>query len=309
MKKYNFVPGLQNPSEGGGNGDPAEGLSPRAKRLAIIGGIGIVLVGTAYVYTTYFVETIPPPQPPISLQKRGSPPQPLTPPAVKQEDVQPPLAVKTPLPERRVEVTPPVPKDPTTEVSATTAKPTEGPRESPRPPELPTTAETPPPQPVVKVTKPAVTAKREYSIQIASLVRERNVISLTKRLEKLGYHPIVRKTTVPLTRHRVYAGEFSTREEAERVARKLNVDGFPSNLVEIEPGKFGLEVGSSFNLNDAIDIARSLQKKEYNPKIVSVEIPTAVHQVRVGEYENRQEALKEIKILKEHGFKPLIVKP
>lgn len=298
MKKYNFVPGAQNPSEGEGN-NPGDGLSPRAKRLAIIGVIGIVLLGGLYVYTTYFAGGPPPPPPPISMRERGAPRQPLTPPAVKEEDVRPPLPAKTPRPEKKtVKVAPPVVKAPTTE----------GPRESPRPPEPPAEAEKPVPKPLAKVSKPVVTAKKEYSIQIASLVRQRNVHSLKKRLEKLGYSPIVRKTTVPITRHRVYASEFSSREEAERVARRLNVDGFPSNLVEVEPGKFGLEIGSSFNLNGAIDMARSLEKKNYDPKIVSVTTPTPVHQVRVGEYENRVEALKELEVLKGHGFSPIIVR-
>ena len=299
MKKYNFVPGAQNPSEGEGN-NPGDGLSPRAKRLAIIGVVGIVLVGGLYVYTTYFAEGPPPPPPPISMRERGAPRQPLTPPAVKQEDVRPPPATKRPLPEKKtvVKVAPPVVKVPTTE----------GARESPRPPEAPVEAEKPTPKPLVRVTKPAVTAQKEFSIQIASLVRERNVLSLKKRLEKLGYSPIVRKTTVSITRHRVYASEFTSREEAERLARRLNVDGFPSNLIEIEPGKFGLVIGSSFNLNKAIDMARSLEKKNYNPKIVSVATPTPVHQVRVGEYENRAEALEELEVLKGHGFSPIIVR-
>jgi cell division protein FtsN len=103
-------------------------------------------------------------------------------------------------------------------------------------------------------------------------------------------------------------GEFGSREEAERTARRLNVDGFSSNLVESEDGMFRLEVGSYYNLNKAIDLARTLQEKKYTPKIDSKAVPTPVHQVRVGEYESRTEALKALEALKRQGFTPLIVR-
>ncbi len=172
-------------------------------------------------------------------------------------------------------------------------------------PERPKPAET-----LAKVERPASKAKtrKDYSIQVASLVLQRNALSLKERLEKLGYNPIIRTTTARITRHRVFAGEYSSREEAEQTARRMNVDGVPSNLVEGESGKFRLEVGSFFQLNKAIDLAHDLQKKTYTPKIVSEAASTPIHQVRVGEYENRAEALKVIAVLKGKGFAPLIVK-
>ncbi len=87
------------------------------------------------------------------------------------------------------------------------------------------------------------------------------------------------------------------------------MDGFSANLVELEDGKFGLDVGSSFRLNEAIDLARSLQTKNYTPRILSTAAPTSVHQVRIGEYENRSEAQEAFEALKKEGFTPLIVGP
>jgi cell division septation protein DedD len=150
--------------------------------------------------------------------------------------------------------------------------------------------------------------EKQYTLQVASLVREQNALALKNRLEKLGYTPVIRKLTAPITHHRVFAGEFSTREEAERAARKLNVDGFPSRVVPITGGKFAPEAGSFLRLNQAIDLAHQLQQKTFTAKIVSEPTPTPVHQVRVGEYENRAEALEALDSLKRKGLKPLIVK-
>lgn len=209
---------------------------------------------------------------------------------------------------------PPTPAPPTVtgrpkeETPPVVAGPLEVPQASPKPPRVPPAAEKPASKPMAKMTEPEIKREKRYTLQVATLVVERNALTLKERLEGLGYTPVIRMTTVPITRHRVYAGEFGSREEAEQTAQRLNVDGFPSNLVGIEGGKFRLEVGSSFHLNEAIELARSLKKKNYTSKIDSETAPTPVHQVRIGEYENRAEAQKAVEALKKEGFTPLIVR-
>lgn len=157
-------------------------------------------------------------------------------------------------------------------------------------------------------TRPKVLSEGRYSIQVASLLLEKNARSLTQRLEKLGYTPDIRKTTGRIMHHQVYVGEFASREEVERTARGLNVDGFPSTVVTLQGDKFTLQAGSFLRLNEAIDLAHNLETKKYTTKIVSEPVPTPVHQVRVGKYENRTEALTALEALKREGFAPLIVR-
>jgi cell division septation protein DedD len=177
-----------------------------------------------------------------------------------------------------------------------------------KPPEAPRREEEPALKPTVKVTEPTVSREKRYTVQVAALVVERNALTLKARLEQLGFRPNIRTTTAPITRHRVYAGEFGSREEAERIARRLNVDGFPSNLVEGEHGKFRPEVGSFFRLDGAIDLAHDLQEKNYTSKIVSRAVPTRIHAVRVGIYPSRPEALEALEALKTQGFAPVILR-
>lgn len=365
MKKYNFVnEPPDDPFEV--DGGPGGGLSPAAKRLLIIGIVGIVLGGGLYVYLTYFAEApgVPgrplavrekpiqrPVAPPPSTQPQARPEpfrpaqvreEPLTSPQVRQEPLKP--SVQPPVAKQEAQGPPPVqakaekstsPVQPPQEATAQTGdqgvKPpreTQAKTEKPTPlahakvekafPQQGARAEKPSPEPQAKVEKPAPqamakvpttpgTVERQYAIQVASLVREQNALSLQKRLEKMGYTPDVRKVTARITQHRVYVGEFNSREEAGRTARQLNVDGFPSNVVAIKGGKFALEAGSFLRLNEAIDLARNLQTKNYTAKIVSDPVPTAVHQVRVGKYGNRAEALKALDSLKRKGFEPLVV--
>ncbi len=89
--------------------------------------------------------------------------------------------------------------------------------------------------------------------------------------------------------------------------RQASGDPWRSRLVEGEHGQFAVEVGWFFNQNDAIDLARRLQKKNYTSKIVSKTARTPVYAVRVGAYEKRSEAFPAIKALKRKGFAPVLV--
>gem|GEM_PF-1969219 len=175
------------------------------------------------------------------------------------------------------------------------------------PPAAPRVTREPASKPMATVKEPELKREKRYTVQVAALVVERNAAALKARLEQLGFRPIIHMMTAPITRHRVYGGEFANRQEAEQTAQRLKVDGFPSNVIETEGGKFGLEVGSFVDLNEAIDLAHSLQKKNYAPKVVSKAVSTPVHAVRVGEYQNRSEAVEVLEALKRQGFTPVIL--
>lgn len=185
--------------------------------------------------------------------------------------------------------------------------PPEDPQAAIKPPRVPPVAEKPDARPMVKVTDPEEKKEKRYSLQVATLVVERNALTLKKRLAGLGYTPLIRKLTAPITSHQVYGGEFDTREEADKRARRLDIDDFPSKVVETGGWQIRLEVGSYFDQNKAIDLAHRLQKKNYTTKIVSEASPIIVHVVRVGEYPTREEALKALMTLKRGGFAPILV--
>jgi len=305
MKKYNFLPGASDPQ--GENDTPPGRLSPQAKRLAIIGGLAIVLVAAVYLYTNYFSEG---PSPPVRAARTAAPatvpPKPVPPPAVTPEAGTSPAPIKA---SDRTEVREASPREAAIPEPEKESPPGAGHPEVPQvfPKQedtAPLTAKVSPPAEAPATPAPA---EGTFRLQVASLVVKQNALALEKRLGDLGYTPVVQTGTAPISRHRVYGGEFRSRQEAEGMARRLNVDGFPSNVVQGEDGMFRLEIGSYFNLNQAIDVAHSLQEKRYTAKIHSQVVSTPVYQVQVGEYASRAEAVKALEALKKEGFTPIVV--
>lgn len=171
----------------------------------------------------------------------------------------------------------------------------------------PRAGEKPGSTPMAKTGIPGVTAGKRYTVLVASLVDKRNALSVKRQLEDLGYTPVIHMSTASITRHRVYGGEFGKREEAEIIARRLNVDGFASNLVETVEKTYRLEVGWYFSLKEATNLVNSLKAKNYNPTIISTPTKTSVHQVWVGQYADRAEAVKAVRSLEKQGLAPRIV--
>lgn len=161
--------------------------------------------------------------------------------------------------------------------------------------------------PAAKPGDSRITAGKRYTVLVASLVDKGNALSVKSRLEDLGYTPVIHMSTASVTRHRVYGGEFGRREEAEMNARRLNVDGFASNLVETKEKTYRVDVGWYLSLKKATDLADVLKAKHYNPTIVSETAPTSVHQVWVGQYADREEALRVVRSLEKEGLAPRIV--
>ncbi len=271
-----------------------------SRRLVIIGVLGIVLIGGVYWYINRPPE--PPPQPPalprrVARPRPPPPPSPIKPPERKLKVVKPPVAVEPPAPVQK-------PADIPSKVPA----PTEG-----TPPPAPSTRATPAeprpaPQPQATAPAPEPPRARPYSVQVASLVLKRNAHALQLRLAKLGYQPTIHQRTARITRYRVTAGEFPDRAEADRTAHRLSAEGFAPKLVAGAHGKFAVEVGWSFNQNEAIDLARRLQQKHYTTQIVTKTAPTPVYAVRVGPYATKSEARQAVKALKRKGFAPVIVR-
>jgi cell division septation protein DedD len=90
------------------------------------------------------------------------------------------------------------------------------------------------------------------------------------------------------------------------MVRRLNVDGFPSELVAVGT-KYTPQVGAFFDENEAIDLARELQKKNYSPKITVKPAKTTVFQVRHGRFDSRAAATKRGEELKKKGFPFMVV--
>ena len=166
---------------------------------------------------------------------------------------------------------------------------------------------TPAPKPEAKAPeKTAPAPAGGFSVQVGAMAMEQNAENLKQKLDAMGFPAVVRKGAGFVNRHVVTVGDPTGKREAEEMARRLNVDSFPSQLITFE-GKYAPQVGSFVNLDEAIDLARELQKKNYRPKITSKPATTSLFQVRHGQYDTRAAAMKRGEELKAKGFNAWVV--
>ncbi len=295
----------------------------RVRRPLMIAAIGIVAVGGLYLANVLFFSA--PPAPPTPVR------------AVVPVPSVPPAAPVAPAPTKEATAAPtqppakPIP--PETKGEAKSQPPA-----APLKAEVPVKAATPPSKPEVKTAtkepspgktttqqasppkpaapgpkaeakapaKAAAPASTGFSVQVGAMAQQANAEQLKQRLVAMGYDAVIRKGSGFASGHTVTVGDPTGKPEAEEMARRLNVDGFPSRLVAVE-GKYVLQIGSFVNLDEAIDVARELQKKNYRPKIASKPATTVLYQVRHGQFENRAAATKRGEELKAKGFSAWVV--
>ncbi len=113
--------------------------------------------------------------------------------------------------------------------------------------------------------------------------------------------------TAHLRRHVVTTGDYADRASAEEAAKRLAAQGIAARVTPVG-GRFSLEAGSFANEDDAIDLARQLQRFNYPPRIQDQAQNAAIYQVRVGSFPSRAEAQAKGAELKGKGFPYLVVK-
>lgn len=310
--------------------DVLEESGSRSRPLLLILGLVVILGGGGYLAWNLFMEAPPPPpaprpmagpaakapappaipQAPVVPAPAAKAPMPAAPPQPARPEAKAPVAPSTPAPAKKVEAKGQAPAlakpeakpvgPPVAKVEAKPAAPGKGAKVAEKP------APGPPSKAEAKAErKPG--GPSTWSVQVGALAMQENADSLKRRLDERGYPASIRKGLAYLSKHVVTVGEFGGRREAEELSRRLTVDGFPSQLLAAED-KYAPQVASFSNLDEAIDLARELQKKNYRPKISSKQANTTVYQVRHGTFDSRASAEKRGEELRAKGFNVWIVR-
>jgi len=287
--------------EGGADMNPPEGRgggSGSLRRILIIAGIGVVVVGGWLLANQLFLAPSPPPSAPGRL---AAPPSPASAPSPAKKEAT--AAPGDPAKVASKEETKPAAATPLdTAVGKTGAgSATATGKAEPRQATAPTKAGGKPP------AIPIAVSPLSFSLQVGAMVMEGNAEALKQKLEAVGFPAVIRKGTAFVTKQVVTVGDMTGRREAEEMSRRLNVDGFPSELLAVG-GQYTPQVGAFFNLDEAIDLSRELQKKNYHPKITSKPANTVVYQVRHGRFDSRTAAVNRGDELKSKGFNFLVVR-
>ncbi len=328
MARFNFV--KRTPEDDAIPPEPIEGETEAGPPTDLVGGgsrmrrplifalIGVLVIGAAYLANVLFFSAPPPPPIPV---RPAVPVPPANVPAPAPQTKAPVPAAPVPIPKppeakTETKTATPQPSAPAKTVlekaspSAKTLLEPAGPTKA-VPPVAAAPAGKAVPGPGTKTekhapAKGAASTARGFSLQVGAMAQEANAEKLKQRLEALGFHALVRKGSGFANSHVVTVGEPAGKREAEELARRLNVDGFPSQLLTVD-GKYAPQVGSFVNLDEAIDVARELQKKDYRPKIISKPATTVLYQVRHGQFDTRAAAAKRGEELKAKGFSAWVV--
>lgn len=314
MAKFDFPRGTteeEGPSEEGGDfaSERSDERSVGSRRILVLAGIGVLLIGGFYLANQLFLSPAPSPTPP-ARPALPVPPPPLTMPPAQTIPAQPTPSVPSAKEETRP-AAPAMPAKEATPVSPGPGKATTPPKVAKGPASAPGKAEpgkAPPARPEAKAApKLAPAAPGIYSLQVGAMVVQENAETLKRKLDANGFPAAVRKGTAFVSRQVVTVGTPSGKQEAEELSRRLNVDGFPSQQVAVD-GKFTPQIGAFFNLDEAIDLARELQKKNYVPKITARPENTVVFQVRHGKFNSRADAVRRGEELKSKGYGFMVVR-
>lgn len=295
------------PVEDPGGGGEGRGRSRRPLILLLI----LILLGGGFLAYKLFLQAPAPPPAPVVARPAAPPASPAAPaPAPAPAPVaKAPVAASTPTPAPAPTPPPaPIPPAPSkVELPAQPVAPPAPPAKAPAVP-APGKAEPAKPAPAKKApaaeTKPAEKAtapKGTFSLQVGAMVVRDNAEALKRKFDQNGYPASIREGKANVSKQVVTVGEPGTKAEAEELARRLTVDGFPSQVVTIS-GKYTPQVGAFFNQDEAIDLARDLQKKNFAPKITARPANTVVYQVRHGRFSSRSAAVKRGEELKAKGY-------
>jgi hypothetical protein len=139
------------------------------------------------------------------------------------------------------------------------------------------------------------------------MAREANAQALRFRLEQLGYPSTIRKGRAAVSQHIVFVSVPGGESDAHAMMERLKAEGFSASVRD-SGGGFRIEAGRAILLDDAIDLARDLQKKGFTPTIASKAVHTVLYQVRVGRFNTRAQANRVSRELHEKGFPVLIAR-
>jgi cell division septation protein DedD len=327
MARFNF--GKRTPEDEGIPPEPIEGETEagvptdlvvggnRMRRPLIFALIGVLLIGGAYLANVLFFSAPEPPpiqtRPVVPAPPVAAPTAPAPAPAAKAAAPGAPAAAsKQPEAKAGVKGAPPSVSAPAKAAppAKSSPEPTAPAKAAAPGAPAPASKAAPAPAPAAKSAQvPAAksaSAVKSFSVQVGAMAQEANAQNLKRKLDEMGFQAVVRKGSGFANSHVVTVGEPTAKREAEETARRLNVEGFPSQLVAVE-GKFVPQVGAFVNLDEAIDLARDMQKKNFRPKITSKPATTVLYQVRHGQFDTRAAAVKRGEELKAKGFNAWVV--
>lgn len=261
----------------------------------IVGGALIIIIGLLYAALTYLKKDKPPiptatsPQVSVAVVPVEQPPAPLpepesTEPVVTSEAEQPPVSIEQPVKEEVEAPEPVVDEVQETVPVITDAKPA---------PELPPAA---------------VEAGVQYSLQVGAFILNSSVVDLENKLRGLGYEPYLKKGSTTAMMNMLTVGPFGKVEEARSALSRLKAAGVDSNMRQRSDGSSIINAGSYLLEENAGRVMKKIRSLGYPVKLLKREAKLPMTFVRIGQYQDLDEANSAKAELKGKGLDGIVVK-
>ncbi|UCG37928.1 MAG: SPOR domain-containing protein [bacterium] len=163
-----------------------------------------------------------------------------------------------------------------------------------------------------KAPKPAVPAPAPegglYSVQVGALILESSVTELEKKLQSLGYDPLLREGSTTAMMNMLTVGPFATMSEAQGALGQLKGAGIDSTLRRRTQGGAVIYAGSYLLEENARSIMAKIRSFGLPVSLSRKETKLPMTFVRVGSYDTMDEATRAREELKGKGFEAIVVK-
>jgi len=159
----------------------------------------------------------------------------------------------------------------------------------------------------IKITKGTVpVSAKGYYLQVGVYIFKGNLKSPAKKIELLGYSPLVKQGRKVIKMNRLLVGEWGDFLIAEDLVNKLRKSGFTAELIS-KNERFSALIGSFYYKHMADKKKTLLRKKGFDARIEKTPINMKVHHLLVGPYNTPQEADTVLSSLKSKGLKAVII--
>ena len=156
------------------------------------------------------------------------------------------------------------------------------------------------------VKAPLPVSKKGYYIQAGAFIFKDNLNVPRKKIESLGFKPMIKTGTKLVGMHRLLVGEWGDFLIAEDIAAKLKRLGYKAELTSKDE-RFCVLIGSYYYRQEAVKRGKALKAKGFNSRIEKKRISMKINYLLLGPYATSEKAAEINEVLNTKGLKTVII--
>lgn len=158
-------------------------------------------------------------------------------------------------------------------------------------------------------TSPRLTeAQGEYFIQVGAFSIKANADRVIKKLMIGGFSPLVQTRATRPSMHVVFIGGFADAKSPQSMISELKNKGLNPALKKNDNGSYSIILGKKKSKKQAEALRQDLTKQGIFTSVKQMKVDMRMFIVRVGGYENNQNALQGQKKLEDLGYKGTLIR-